>query len=106
MLNLSNRSGSNKIEARTYLQQNICIFNQPWVCCPRSVPRTTTPITPLASKRNGLLPVAPACGVESTDKIVGGDITRIDEFPWLVQLVTSLRGDRESKIKLRKSFLK
>ena len=59
--------------------------SQLWFCCsdqvPASVTQARTPST-ITSK----LPKAPDCGIESSDKIFGGETTRIDEYPWLVQI--------------------
>lgn len=72
-------------QLRQFLQRSQCVAGQPWVCCPDQAPASATPIrTPSPSK--GKLPRAPDCGIESTDKIYGGENTKIDEYPWLVQI--------------------
>lgn len=86
------------MEARNFMQRNQCIENEPWICCPRPVPRLTTTAatrTPRIKVSEELLPRSPACGLDTADKIVGGEVTRIDEFPWLVRLITTLRAERE-----------
>lgn len=41
------------------------------------------------------LPKAPYCGLALNDRIAGGDLARIDEFPWVAQILYSLRDSRE-----------
>lgn len=46
----------------------------------------TTPIPP--PKISNLLPIpgSNACGIDSSDRIYGGNVTKIDEYPWLALL--------------------
>lgn len=62
-------------ELRDFLKQSKCGFkdDKPLVCCPN----TLTP-DDLPSSENNM------CGVQVTDKIVGGEQTSITEFPWYV----------------------
>lgn len=105
-------------ETRLYFERSQCKPGEPWVCCPLPAnPTTTVTITPepttttmttttsepttapeTTTKTLSLridIPSAPDCGIDSSNKIHGGEETRIDEFPWLVRLVKSLREDRE-----------
>lgn len=38
------------------------------------------------------LPGAPTCGSDFQDRIIGGNITQIDEFPWTALLFYKLEG--------------
>lgn len=60
---------------KEYLRKMKCKEDvQPWVCCPMPV------------RKSGILPKAPACGIETEDRIVGGEETKINEFPWIALL--------------------
>lgn len=82
-------------EARTFLRNSQCkIDAQPWVCCPtQTAPQRPRPAgnQPAAPSK---LPKAPECGIDSPNRIFGGEDTKIDEFPWLVQLQYSKRKKR------------
>lgn len=70
-------------EDRTFLSRSQCGWsreeNHPMVCCSDLL---DTPIRVGAS----LLPTVGVCGIQTSDRIVGGVNTRIDEFPWLALL--------------------
>lgn len=94
-------------EVRLFIKNSQCIPNQSWICCARppvipkattTRPTTTTP-APILD-----LPTAPECGVD-TDirrRILNGEVTRIDEYPWLVLLVKVYTDDREHSIETKK----
>ena len=76
-------------QVRQFLQKSQCVAGQPWVCCPDQVSASVTPVrAPVRASPTitSKLPKAPACGIESSDRIYGGETTRIDEYPWLVQI--------------------
>lgn len=61
------------------------------VCCPYDVPVTQTPNYPPqpsgdpgVALRASDLPAPGICGSSIEDRIVGGNETRITEFPWMV----------------------
>lgn len=70
------------------------------VCCaepsgtpPNSVPTTSEPIASRvdsvpssAGDKLKLLPKNPSCGIQYSDRIVGGERTKIDEFPWTARI--------------------
>lgn len=84
-----------------YLQKSQCSFerNNPIICCPTFNPPTSrppvTPRTP-ATNENGNSnpninlrshPLLPSdCGIDTEERIVGGEATDIDEFPWMALL--------------------
>lgn len=62
-----------------------------YVCCPDVSPETnvySNTAPPLIDPAEGrkLLPDRSVCGQQSAKRIVGGVPTKIDEFPWTVQL--------------------
>lgn len=81
-------------QVREFLRRSQCKFEngQPWVCCTDAVaappPVPARRPTGLNSTGSGgsRLPSAPDCGIQAADRIVGGEPTAIDEFPWLVQI--------------------
>lgn len=80
-------------EVQQFLRNIQCSsgFDGPWVCCASTqTPNQTTrpPAQPLvsSSQSKGSLPRAPQCGIDAPNRIFGGTETRIDEFPWLVQI--------------------
>ncbi|XP_055545836.1 serine protease easter-like [Wyeomyia smithii] len=70
-------------EDRTILSRSQCGWsvteNHPMVCC-------TDPIDTPIRVGGALLPVPGVCGIQTSDRIVGGTNTKIDEFPWLALL--------------------
>jgi hypothetical protein len=87
---------------RLFLSLSQCGFRdgQPLVCCreivaPPAVPvEYTTPSsimnTPTPPSRN-LLPKPGECGIDAENRIYGGNVTTIDEYPWMVLLQYSKR---------------
>ncbi|XP_037933273.1 melanization protease 1-like [Teleopsis dalmanni] len=68
---------------RDYIRSSQCgkIGNIILICCPNSL--TTN-----------LLPSYPNCGKQLTERIVGGNITKLDEFPWMA-LITYTKPRNE-----------
>lgn len=70
-------------EDRSFLSRSQCGWsreaNHPLVCCTDPL---NTPIRVGAT----LLPAVGVCGIQTSDRIVGGVNTKIDEFPWLALL--------------------
>ena len=70
-------------EDRVYLSQSQCGWsreeNHPLVCC-------SDPLETPVRVGESLLPPVGVCGVQTSDRIVGGVNTKIDEFPWLALL--------------------
>lgn len=77
-------------QIREFARKSQCgtLYNQPWVCCAlqESNDRTTRSPINVQPTAQSSLPKAPNCGIDESDKIFGGEITKIDEFPWLVRL--------------------
>lgn len=70
-------------EDRTFLSQSQCGWskqeNHPLVCC-------SDPLETPIRVGGSLLPAVGVCGIQTSDRIVGGVNTKIDEFPWLALL--------------------
>lgn len=82
---------------REFLRQSQCGYNQqPMVCCPSTRGPTTTSNGNAGGSSN-LLPQPGVCGVDTTNRIIGGEVTLIDEFPWMALL-------QYTKRKLNTSF--
>lgn len=64
------------------------------------VTRGSTKPTNHSNKKRDLLPVpgSDECGLQAADKIVGGNITAINEYPWLASLEYTW-GKNENKFK-------
>lgn len=75
------------VQARQFLQRSQCVVGEPWACCKIEPVVTATERIPSKS-----LPRAPECGTDTGDRIVGGEATRIDEFPWLALLVKRIKS--------------
>lgn len=78
---------------RTFLARSQCgyINNKVLVCCPphqRVVEQPTVTNYPIdaANTKKGILPSPPHCGTGLSNRIFGGNITGIDEFPWMALL--------------------
>lgn len=98
------------LQVRDFLRRSQCKFEngQPWVCCPDSV---AAPISnqgntgsTTAGSGGSKLPSAPDCGIQAADRIVGGEPTSIDEFPWLVQIQYSKREFRNIFVRLSHKY--
>lgn len=102
------------------LRENSCgFFNRsPLVCCldnrpatqappPSARPPTQTyqppptqphqpqqPVDPGLGSRSGLLPQPGVCGSGVSDRIIGGNITRIGEYPWMTLLTYTKPGGK------------
>lgn len=87
---------------RQFLKRSQCGFvdRLPYVCCSDeivNVPEASTEKTSIGSVPDWLrrlrlkLPLPPVCGNDAKDHIVGGEVTEISEFPWLVLLEFTLR---------------
>lgn len=76
-------------ENRSYLQRSQCGFRDrlPLVCCGDTPNIQPTP----APAQNGLLPLPGVCGGGTSDRIIGGERTKIDEYPWMALLEYSKR---------------
>lgn len=60
------------------------------VCCPDAYNTPTTP--PSTSETlSTLLPAPGVCGLDNTNRIIGGEMTKIDEFPWMALIEYSKR---------------
>lgn len=87
-------------EDKNYLQSVQCGFEGkvPKVCCVQSVePSTSRPVQEFTPPPNqggvisnpathNLLPDESICGQSNEDRIVGGEVTELDEYPWLALL--------------------
>lgn len=85
---------------RQYLSASQCGFqdNKPLVCCKaeNDVPRPIfkTQLNSQQTERQshskqsstGLLPKPGVCGFDASDRIFGGERTKIDEYPWMARL--------------------
>lgn len=69
-------------EERLHLSRSQCGWsvndNHPLVCC--------SDVEAPAASGGSLLPPVGVCGIQTSDRIVGGVNTKIDEFPWLALL--------------------
>lgn len=63
---------------RKFLRDSQCDYvnGQPAVCC------TDAPLQTRGAGDN-LLPVPGECGSDTSNRIFGGEVTRLDEFPWM-----------------------
>lgn len=70
---------------RNYLRRSQCGYTQGQVlvCCPDSLQQPTT--GQLGGGR-GLLPEPGTCGISTSDRIIGGVETQLDEYPWMALL--------------------
>ena len=92
---------------RQYLSSSQCGFqdNKPLVCCkaenykplptdnPQLISQSTNRQFQSSSQppRNSLLPRIGVCGFDASDRIFGGERTKIDEYPWMALLQYSKR---------------
>ncbi|XP_058449125.1 melanization protease 1-like [Malaya genurostris] len=56
------------------------------VCCANPAVVSSSVGQPVKTKTGKLLPAAPACGVQYSDRIVGGERTGITDFPWTARI--------------------
>ncbi|XP_037818581.1 serine protease easter-like [Lucilia sericata] len=73
---------------RLYLSRSQCGYQngKVLICCPdryRQVTQQTVPPTPPPNYVNNLLPQPGQCGNVLSNRIYGGNKTKIDEFPWM-----------------------
>lgn len=81
-------------EDRNYLRASQCDYvQQPYVvCCPDAY---NTPSPPSNGESlSSLLPAPGVCGTDNTNRIIGGEITKIDEFPWMALIEYSKPNNR------------
>lgn len=72
-------------EERNYIISSQCGYdNENLVCCPISS-------QPVSNENNANLPEPGICGVQTIDKIYGGEKAFIGEFPWMALLEYSKR---------------
>ncbi|KAG8236449.1 hypothetical protein J437_LFUL016745 [Ladona fulva] len=78
-----------------YLRKSQCGFHdrQPLVCCPRQNPAPKPPnvevVEDVSRHRNLPLLRNDLCGPLSDDRIIGGNITKINELPWMALIAYS-----------------
>lgn len=84
---------------RLYLSRSQCGYRngQVLICCPdryrEVVPQMMPPTTPKpAPAANQLLPQPGQCGNVLSNRIYGGNVTKIDEFPWMALIEYSKPG--------------
>lgn len=96
LLNLL-RSKPIQRETSQFLRLSQCGFEgrYPKVCCPNSgqtIGRLTTPKPPTPDYQEGqavysrLLPDVSVCGLGTNNRIYGGEVAEIDDFPWMALL--------------------
>lgn len=81
---------------RLYISLSQCGFRdgKPLVCCkdaPPSIPPPTQAPPTQPNLSNNLLPRPGVCGIDTENRIYGGNRTFIDEYPWMVLLGYSKR---------------
>jgi len=79
-------------EERTFLRQSQCGYQQgPYVCCPEAYDSTSTAG---GQSSSNLLPAPGVCGPVSSNRIIGGEVTKINEFPWMALIEYSKPNNR------------
>lgn len=74
-------------ENREFLKSSRCSASGHRFCCAKEMDSTTAPPIPGYMKNLlKFLPQPPHCGGDSQDRIFGGSITKINEYPWTVLL--------------------
>ncbi|XP_013102920.1 serine protease easter isoform X3 [Stomoxys calcitrans] len=70
-----------------YLQQSLCaqVGSVVYICCKFQNRNTANEI--------GLLPTTRECGKSFENRIIGGNVTRIDEYPWLALIEYTKPGN-------------
>ncbi|CAD7084979.1 unnamed protein product [Hermetia illucens] len=81
---------------RSYLQQSQCGYRggDVLICCPFATAQTRAPV-PNSGDGANLLPAPGTCGAGAADRIYGGNVTKIDEFPWMALLEYSKPNNRK-----------
>lgn len=103
-------------EDRLYLSASQCGFqeNKPLVCCKAENdiqrPSFNTQLNaqqtdrqnqlPSQQSTSGLLPKPGVCGSDASDRIFGGERTKIDEYPWMALLQYTKRKTFFFKLRL------
>lgn len=73
---------------RDFLRQSQCGYDQqPMVCCART--------TPSRLGNDYLLPKPGECGTDTSNRIIGGEVTHLDEFPWMTLIEYSKPNNRK-----------
>lgn len=93
---------------RQYLSASQCGFqdNKPLVCC-KDENEDSRPIfstqqndrqnqSPSQQSSSGLLPKPGVCGFDASDRIFGGERTKLDEYPWMALLQYTKRKTSSS----------
>ncbi|KAF5271716.1 hypothetical protein FQA39_LY08039 [Lamprigera yunnana] len=91
-------------ESARYLKNSHCGFEgvDAKVCCPLNIDKntekkpliTTAPKFSYTTIRSPLLPNTTECGLTFNDKLFGGDVAHILEFPWMTLLEYDTRKSR------------
>lgn len=92
ILNIA-RHQQQSLQAQAFLRKSQCGFSgyYPYVCCPQSTPSNAQlNLVRTVQVPQNLFPKD--CGVDSEDRIFGGTVTRITEFPWFALLKYSKAG--------------
>ncbi|KAF5271711.1 hypothetical protein FQA39_LY08034 [Lamprigera yunnana] len=72
-----------------FLRESQCGYasGQPKVCCASGTTTTTSTVRPISNEgKRRLLPGLDVCGISVDDRIVGGEVTSLFEFPWMALL--------------------
>jgi len=83
LLKLLNSPRPHTTEIRTYLSKSYCLGSETYsVCCDEQMPSLTSRMS--IPQPVDELPSREVCGKQSSDnRIVGGEVAAIDEYPWL-----------------------
>lgn len=58
------------------------------ICCKRKprakIPKSYEDVKPLVEEQHAILPDQTICGLDSGDRIFYGNITNLDQYPWLI----------------------
>ncbi|XP_053691721.1 CLIP domain-containing serine protease B4-like [Sabethes cyaneus] len=70
-----------------YILTSQCGFrsNEPRLCCPATKPPSAN-FQPNTKVRKSRLPEAPDCGIQYTNRIIGGERTSVTDFPWTARI--------------------
>lgn len=89
-------------KVRQFLRESQCGYDDqmPYVCCAHDEMTTASSATSTATSTatsstskekpewlknlEAMLPKAPVCGLDHSNRIFGGTKTNLDEFPWMV----------------------